>query len=149
MTENMQNKMPKNMTEKIFLATKKAETIISYQQIVQQNAPKILRTILSNQLKKMSEEPKPNEQELMSQNQNQLCQIILLTEDIITTPPFGYGSSTCQNQLFSPHKVKNAIYTYNAYLTEMTDLTIKTGNVHILDMLTSILRTTAHNTPSD
>ena len=97
----------------------------------------------------MSEEPKPNEQELMSQNQNQLCQIILLTEDIITTPPFSYDSSTCRNQLFSPHKVKNAIYTYNAYLTEMTDLTIKTGNVHILDMLTNILRTAARNTPSD
>ena len=124
------------MTETIFLATRKAETIISYQQIVQQHAPKILRTILSNQLKKMSEEPKPNEQELMSQNQNQLCQIILLTEDIITTPPFGYDTSTYQNQHFSPHKVKN---TYNAYLTEMT----------FLDMLTNILRTAARNTPSD
>ena len=51
--KNMQNKMPKNMTEKISLATKKDETIISYQQIVQQYAPKILRAILSNQLKKI------------------------------------------------------------------------------------------------
>ena len=59
------------------------EIILSHEQIIKQFAPKILHTILTNQLEQMSQEPKQTN----TKNRNKLEQIMELTEQIITTPP--------------------------------------------------------------
>ena len=92
----------------------------------------------------MSQEPKQTN----TKNRNKLEQIMELTEQIIKTPPFFYFS-TYQNKLFTPDEVKRTIYKYNAILTEITDTTIKNGNVDVLNKLTNVLRITAHHIPSD
>ena len=142
---NLAKEIPKiQKIEKTISDWKKIiEIILSHQEIIQQFAPKILRTILTNQLEQMSQEPKQTN----TKNRNKLEQIMELTEQIITTPPFFYLSY--RNQLFTPDEVKRAIYKYNELLTQITDITIKTGNVDLLNKLTNILRVTAHSTPSD
>ena len=143
---NLAKEIPKiQKIEKTISDWKKIiEIILSHQEIIKQFAPKILHTILTNQLEQMSQEPKQTN----TKNRNKLEQIMELTEQIITKPPFFYFS-TYQNKLFTPDEVKRAIYKYNAILTEITDTTIKTGNVDLLNKLTNILRITAHHIPSD
>ena len=119
------------MTEKTYSDIEKMITqIISDQKIIQQFAPKILHTSLTNQLEViMSQEPQPTN----AKNQK----IIELTEQIITPPPFLYRTS--QNELFTSHEIKNVICKYNDLLSEITTLTKKSGNINLLAMLTRIL----------
>ena len=131
-TKRLPKNMPKHMTEKTYSDNEKMiAKIISDQIILQQFAPKILHTILTNQLEViLSQEPQPTN----ATNQK----IIELTEQIITPPPFLYRTS--QNELFTSHEIKNAIYKYNDFLTEITALTKKSGNVNLLAKLTHILQ---------
>ena len=118
------------MTEKTYSDIEKMITqIISDQKIIQQFAPKILHTILTNQLEViLSQEPQPTN----AKDQK----IIELTEQIITPPPFLYRTS--QNELFTSHEIKNIIYRYNDFLTEITALTKESGNVNLLLTLTAL-----------
>ena len=143
---NLPKEIPKIQTiEKTISDWEKIiEIIRSRREIIKQFAPKILHTILTNQLEQMSQEPKQKN----TKNQNKQKQIMELTEQIITKPPFFYFS-TYQNKLFTPDEVKHTIYKYNEILTEITDTTIKTGNVDLLNKLTNILRITANYTLSD
>ena len=111
-----------------------SEQIISDQQKIQQFAPKILDTILRNQLEQIFQEPKDQK-------------IIDLTESKITKPQNVYFNN--QLQLFSPNELKNAIYRYNENITKISDLTKKNGNIDLLDQLTNILHITASNPNSD
>ena len=111
---------------------------ISDQKIIQQFAPKILHTILTNQLKViLSQEPQPT-------NPTKKQKIIELTEQIISPPPFLYLTS--QNELFTSHEIKNIIYRYNDFLSEITALTKESGNVNLLLTLTALnyISTPAH-----
>ena len=140
-TIHLPKQMPKHMTEKKISDTKKMiKRIISDQHIIQQFAPKILRTILTNQLEQiLRQEPKPTntkDQEIME-----------LTEQIITSPPFAYLSSQ-NDEVFTPDEIKKTIYQYNEFLTGITNHAKKTGNIHLLAKLTNILHFTLNNTPS-
>ena len=132
------------MTEKTYSDTEKMITeIISDQKIIQQFAPKILHTTLTNQLEViMSQEPQPRN----AKNQK----IIELTEQITTPPPFLYRTS--QNEVFTSDEIKNAIYKYNNLLSEITALSKKYDDINLLAKLTHILDFTARNytsSPSD
>ena len=138
---HLPKQMPKHMTEKKIPDTKKMiKRIISDQHIIQQFAPKILRAILTNQLEQiLRQEPKPTntkDQEIME-----------LTEQIITSPPFAYLSSQ-NDEVFTPDEIKKTIYKYNEFLTKITNHTKKTDNIHLLAKLTNILHFTLNNTPS-
>ena len=129
---NKTKNMPKDITEKTCSDIREMIAItISDQKIIQQFAPKILHTILTNQLKViLSQEPQPT-------NPTKKQKIIELTEQIITPPPFLYRTS--QNKLFTSHEIKNIIYKCNDFLTDVTALTKKSGNVNLLAKLTHIL----------
>ena len=128
---NKTKNMPKDITEKTCSDIRKMIAItISDQKIIQQFAPKILHTILTNQLEVIpSQEPQPT-------NPTKNQKIIELTEQIISPPPFLYRTS--QNELFTSHEIKNIIYKYNDFLTEITALTEKSGNVNLLATLIAL-----------
>ena len=128
---NKTKNMPKDITEKTCSDIRKMIAItISDQKIIQQFAPKILHTILTNQLEVIpSQEPQPT-------NPTKNQKIIELTEQIISPPPFLYRTS--QNELFTSHEIKNIIYRYNDFLTEITALTKKSGNVNLLATLIAL-----------
>ena len=134
LTKNLPNetpRVPKNLPKDM---QKISEQIISDQQKIQQFAPKILDTILRNQLEQIFQEPKDQK-------------IIDLTESKITKPQNVYFNN--QLQLFSPNELKNAIYRYDENITKIGDLTKKNGNIDLLDQLTNILHITASNPNSD
>ena len=128
---NKTKNMPKDITEKTCSDIREMIAItISDQKIIQQFAPKILHTILTNQLEViLSQEPQPT-------NPTKNQKIIELTEQIISPPPFLYLTS--QNELFTSHEIKNIIYRYNNFLTEITALTKESGNVNLLLTLTAL-----------
>ena len=118
-----------------------SKQIISDQQIIQQCAPKIIQTILLNQLKQiMSQEPK--DQKIIQKPKRR--KIIDLTESLtqsnITKPQNIYLDNPVQ--LFSPDELKNAIYRYNENISKIRDLTKKNDNVNPGDELKTILRIT-------
>ena len=124
-TERLPKNKRKHTTEKTYSDLHKMIAItISDQKIIQQFAPKILHTILTNQLEVIqSQEPQPT-------NATKKQKIIELTEQIIIPPPFLYLTS--QNELFTSHEIKNVIYRYNDFLTEITPLTKKSDNINLL-----------------
>ena len=128
---NKTKNTPKDITEKTCSDIREMIAItISDQKIIQQFAPKIVDTILTNQLEVTpSQEPQPT-------NPTKNQKIIELTEQIISPPPFLYLTS--QNELFTSHEIKNIIYRYNDFLTEITALTKKSGNVNLLATLIAL-----------
>ena len=136
---NKTKNMPKDITEKTCSDIREMIAItISDQKIIQQFAPKIVHTILTNQLEVTpSQEPQPT-------NPTKKQKIIELTEQIISPPPFLYLTS--QNELFTSHEIKNIIYRYNDFLSEITALTKESGNVNLLLTLTALnyISTPAH-----
>ena len=142
---NKTKNMPKDITEKTCSDIREMIAItISDQKIIQQFAPKIVHTILTNQLEViLSQEPQPT-------NPTKNQKIIELTEQIITPPPFLYRTS--QNEVFTSDEIKNAIYKYNNLLSEITALSKKYDDINLLAKLTHILDFTARNytsSPSD
>ena len=133
-TPSLPKNLPKDM-EKI------SEQIISDQQIIQQFSPKILRTVLTNQVQQIFAGPK--DQKIIQKPKDQ--KIIDITESKITKPQNIYLDNRVQ--LFSPDELKNAIYRYNQNLTKINDITKKNGNVDLLDQLTDILDISAHTAP--
>ena len=140
-TKNLPNDtptFPKNLPEDM---EKISKQIISDQQIIQQCAPKIIQTILLNQLEQIMSQ-QPQDQKIIQKPKRQ--KIIDLTESLtqsnITKPQNIYLDNRVQ--LFTPDELKNIIYRYNENITKIRNLTKKNDNINPGDELKTILRIT-------
>ena len=141
-TKNLPNDtptFPKNLPEDMEKISK--HIIFSDQQIIQQCAPKIIQTILLNQLEQIMSQ-QPQDQKIIQKPKRQ--KIIDLTESLtqsnITKPQNIYLDNRVQ--LFTPDELKNIIYRYNENITKIRNLTKKNDNINPGDELKTILRIT-------